>query len=82
MFEKKVLIEQIDDRIRRGIAVFLHISSHISSDSAEDEEKSAAVEILDSINFLTKSIISIQENGLTEEHKDLIYKLAKGEENG
>ena len=82
MFEKKVLIEQIDDRIRRGIAVFLHIYSHILSDSAEDEEKSAAVEILDSINFLTKAIISIQENGLTEEHKDLIYKLAKGEENG
>ena len=48
----------------------------------EDEEKRAAVEVLDSINFLTKSIIFIQENGLTEEHKDLIYKLAKGEENG
>ena len=82
MFEKKVLIEQIDDRIRRGIAVFLHIYSRILSDSAEDEEKSAAVEILDSINFLTKSLISIQENGLKEEYKDLIYKLAKGEENG
>ena len=82
MFEKKVLIEQIDDRIRRGIAVFLHIYSHILSDKNKEEEKRAAVEVLDSINFLTKSIISIQENGLTEEHKDLIYKLAKGEENG
>ena len=44
MFEKKVLIEQIDDRIRRGIAVFLHIYSHILSDSAEDEEKSGSMD--------------------------------------
>lgn len=82
MLEQKVLIEQIDDRIRRGIAVFLHVYPQIISGEAEEEEKHAAIDVLDSVLYLTKAIIGIQENGITEDYKDLIYKLAKEGENG
>ena len=68
MFEKKVLIEQIDDRIRRGIAVFLHIYSRILSDSAEDEEKRGNERVQNLINEYNKII----DDKLKEKEKDLM----------
>jgi hypothetical protein len=79
MIEKQILIDQIDDRIKRALALIISMYPKIRDGEAEQEEYNGILEILESMSFFIKVIYDIQYNNNIEKYKDEIYGIARGE---
>ena len=79
MIEKQILIDQIDDRIKRALALIISMYPKIRDGEAEQEEYDGILEILESMSFFIKVIYDIQYNNNIEKYKDEIYGIARGE---
>ena len=79
--EKQILIDQIDDRIKRGLALVISMYPKIRDGEAEPEEYNGILEIIDSIKFFVKVIYDVQYNNNISKYKDEIYGIARREFN-
>lgn len=79
MIEKQILIDQIDDRIKRALALIIDMYPRIRDGEAEQEECNGILEILESMSFFIKVIYDIQYNNNIEKYKNEMYGIARGE---
>jgi hypothetical protein len=79
--EKQILLDQLDDRIKRALALFISIYPKLRDGKAEIEEARGLLEITDGIKCFVNTIYDIQYNNNIHKYKNEIYGIAKGEFN-
>lgn len=77
--QKQILIEQIDDRVRKGLAVVIELYSKLMNNEITDEECEGLIESTQGLAVIIKALVDIYYNGI-ENYKDLVFKLAKDTE--
>lgn len=76
----EILLDQLDDKVRKGIATIIDIYGRFLIDETEDEENNALIELSNALACCFRAMIDVKA-GKIADYEDLILKLAKiGEE--
>ena len=76
MLEKQILLEQIDDRIKKGLAMVIDYYPELYAGTLEEELAKGVLDILDGLKALITAVADIQYNNNIEHYKDVIYDVA------
>lgn len=77
---KQILLDQLDDRIKRSISLVIHLYPLLKTGELEEEQVKGLVEILDGLKCFFKVIYDIQYNGNIDKYEQDMYNIARGEE--
>lgn len=75
---KQILLDQIDDRVKRALALIIFLYPKLLNKELEPEEMIGLFEITDSLNYLMKVIYDVQYNNNIDKYKDDVFNIAKG----
>ena len=80
LMERQILLEQMDDRVRKGLAVVIELYGRLINEGITEEEMVGLLDTTYGLSVIFKAIHDIN-NGNFNDYKDLVYTLAKGVEN-
>lgn len=77
--EKEILLDQLDDRVKKGLALITVLYPRLLSGELEKEETSSLISILDGLKCFFKVITDVQYNGAIAKYRDDILNIAPKE---
>ena len=75
--EKQILLEQLNDRIQRGLGLITLLYPAILKHSVDEKEDKNIIYLLESVKCLMKVVIDVEYYGNIDSYRDEIYKIAK-----
>lgn len=76
---KQILIEQLDDRIKRALAIIIQFYPELKSGDLDEIQAAGLVELADSIKFLIGVVYDVNYNDNIDKYKDDILNIARRE---
>lgn len=76
--EKRILIDQLNDRITRALAIILKQYPRLKDNELSDEEAKGLITLADSLRYLMSVIYDVVYNDNLEKYKGEIFKIARG----
>lgn len=75
--EKQILLDQLDDRIKRALSLILLLYPKLLSKELEQQEAVGLLEIIDGLKCFVTVINDIQYNDNIQKYKNEIYGIAR-----
>lgn len=73
--EKQILLDQLDDKVKKAFAILLSLYPRLLDGDLETEEVYGILEVTEGLRCCFSTIADIQYNNNIESYKDLIYKI-------
>lgn len=74
--EKQILLDQLNDRIKRALALIVYLYPKLKDHELEEEEVNGILEITDGLKCLLNVYVDVEYNNNIESYKDNIYGIA------
>lgn len=75
--EKQILLDQLDDRVKRALALIIAIYPRVlDGEDMEEEELKGILDIIDGLKVMVSTVIDVQYNDNIDHYKDSIYEIA------
>lgn len=75
--EKQILLDQLDDRIKRALSLILLLYPKLLNKELEQQEAVGLLEIIDGLKCFVTVINDIQYNDNIQKYKNEIYGIAR-----
>ena len=75
--EKQILLDQLDDRIKRALSLILLLYPKLLNKELEQQEAIGLLEIIDGLKCFVTVINDIQYNDNIQKYKNEIYGIAR-----
>lgn len=75
--EKQILLDQINDRVKRALSLIVMLYPQLLDKSLEQEEAKGLLEIVEGLKCFINVIHDIQYNDNIQKYKDDIYGIAR-----
>lgn len=80
MIEKQILLEQLNDRVVKAIALIVDAYPRLYAGELEEELIKGTIDLADSLRYIMSAIADIKYNNNIEQYKDVIYQISHKEE--
>lgn len=77
--EKQILLEQLKDRVKRGLAVFIYLFNQLEDNTLTPTEEKGIIDVIKGLQVIVNAMIDIQKGNSLDEYEDLVYSLANQE---
>lgn len=79
--KKQILIEQMDERVRKGLAVLIELYGRLVNGNITEDECRDLVDTTNCLSIIFKAMVDIHNGNITQ-YEDLMYRFAKDIEIG
>jgi len=77
--EKLILLEQLDDRIKKALAIIVTLYPKVYAKELEEEDVTCLLSVIDSLKSVVGAVADIQYNDGFEKYAGMAYANARKE---
>ena len=77
ILEKTILLNQLDDRVKKALAIIIAMYPRLLDKTIEQEEVKGILDLIDGLHCIMTTIADIQYNDNIDKYSDIIYSLAR-----